>query len=122
MASPLNVTIATLNNGDVLCYGRHKMQLTTTPAMRHAVFNVPNLNLVPSANPASAGAPVVQATFDSLAQGFTQSMILVSMQIQPQTSGSGETFLQIDIDAGTPNGMETDLDYWCNITVIGAPI
>jgi hypothetical protein len=111
-----NVRVSRLANGDTLCYGRHKMQPTTAPKMRHAVFNVPVFKVTPSNDPAQSGGPVIQISIDSNAQG---SSLLVTSLSQTVIPGA-IPYLQIGIDAITPDGSDSAADFWCNITVIGA--
>lgn len=113
-----NVSVTPLGNGDLLCYGRHKMQPTTTDALRHAVFLTPPISVVASNDPSQPGSPVVLLSIDSSDQGT--SLGPTSLKFTPGAVGS-TSYLQIDIDATTPGHVETTADFWCNITVIGTP-
>jgi len=113
-----NVTCSTLPNGDMLIYGRHQMQMTTSGSIRHAVFNIPVLANTASTNPKTPATPNVQVTIFPTNPQSGPALILLNLQVTPGSNAT-DHWLRIDIDAKTPNDAETNATYDCNIMVTG---
>jgi hypothetical protein len=113
----------TLPNGDLLSYGRQKMNPGLGPYAPRSTFYIPQVKAGTSTGKDNGTAvtwsvPTVQITIDMSEIG--PAMSLLSIRYTLQNTG-GVT--QIDIyGAESPGDAGFIIDFWCAISVIGTPL
>jgi hypothetical protein len=115
-----NIVSTPLANG----YSMHtvRVQLHTPEgnqtecAVRQFRFHFPPMQNWTGSNPGEV--PTVQITIESpYSQGFGDTLVLYSIQRVDNENG----YSAFIMDAQTPNGYESPLNYFVNVTVIGKP-